>query len=54
MKHKTTDELLELLHWIRDRQIYRRSCGIVDGPAYAAECRAESEALQELQKREGF
>lgn len=51
MEHKTTDELLELLHWIVCRQGYRRECGINDGTAYAAECAAEREAIHELEKR---
>lgn len=51
MEHKTTDELLELLHWIVCRQRYRLACGIIDGTAYAAECKAERDAIHELEKR---
>lgn len=51
MEHKTTDQLLELLQWIVCRQRYRRECGIRDGAAYAEECKAEREAIHELEKR---
>lgn len=51
MERKTTDELLELLHWIVCRQRYRLACGIRDSVAYAEECKAESEAIHELEKR---
>lgn len=51
MEHKTTDELLEILNWIVFRQRYRLACGIRDGAAYAEECKAESEAIHELEKR---
>ena len=54
MKNKSTDELLQLLQWITDRQIYRRSCKIVDGAAYAEECKTESAALAELTRRGYF
>ena len=53
MKNKTTDELLDILKWISDRQKYRRSCGVVDGVSYSEECRMESDVLNELQAR-GF
>lgn len=48
---KTTDELLELLNWIRDRQRYRNTCGITSGTAYAEECAAEDRAVEELTRR---
>lgn len=51
MTTKTTDQLLELLAWIKCRQAYRRICGKRDGTAYAEECKAENDALWELQKR---
>lgn len=54
MKNKPTDELLQLLQWITDRQKYRRECGIRDGAAYAEECRVESAALAELSSRGYF
>lgn len=54
MKNKSTDELLQLLQWITDRQKYRRACGIRDGAAYAEECKAESAALAELTRRGYF
>ena len=50
----TTDELLQLLQWIADRQRYRRQCGIRDGAAYAEECKIESAALAELSSRGYF
>lgn len=53
MKNKTTDELLDILKWISDRQKYRRSCGVVDGVSYSEECRMESDVLNVLQAR-GF
>lgn len=48
---KTTDELLELLSWIRDRQRYRNTCRIKSGTAYAEECAAEDKAVDELSRR---
>lgn len=47
----TTDELLEILAWVRDRAAYRRICKIPTGPEWAEDCRAEEEALTELVKR---
>lgn len=47
----TTDAILKHLQWIVDRQRYRRACGIVDGPAYAEECKIERDLLAELGKR---
>ena len=54
MKNKSTDELLQLLQWITDRQRYRHQCGIRDGAAYAEECKVESAALAELTRRGYF
>lgn len=54
MKNKSTDELLQPLQWITDRQKYRRDCKIVDGAAYAEECKVESAALAELTRRGYF
>ena len=54
MKEKTIDELLEILQWAVDRQRYRRSCGIRDGSGYAADAKAESDALAELSRRGYF
>ena len=54
MKNKSTDELLQLLQWITDRQRYRRICGIRDGAGYAADARTESAALAELTRRGYF
>lgn len=51
MKEKTTDELLEILQWVVDRQRYRRICGIRDGAGYAADAKTESDALAELTRR---
>ena len=48
---KTTDELLELLSWIRDRRRYRIACGIVDGAAHAEECAVEARTVEELDRR---
>ena len=47
----TTDEILERLSWICDRQRYRRICGLHEGADYADECKAESELLRELGRR---
>lgn len=51
MSEKTTDQLLEILAWIKDRQAYRRYCGKRDGSAYSDECKVENDALYELQIR---
>ena len=47
----TTDAILKHLQWIVDRQRYRRACGIIDGPAYAEECKIERDLLAELGER---
>lgn len=54
MKNKSTDELLQLLQWVVDRQRYRRECGIRDGAGYAADAKVESAALAELTQRGYF
>lgn len=51
LSEHTTDTLNQILQWIVSRQRYRRTCGIVDGPAYAEECAMESAAIAELDKR---
>ena len=51
VKEMSTDKIIETLYWIEGRQRYRRACKIHDGAAYAEECRAEDEALRELQTR---
>lgn len=51
MEKKTTTELLEIIAWVQDRARCRRECGIVDGAAYAADCKAESDAVRELARR---
>lgn len=47
----TTDKLLELIAWARDRRAYRRACGIQDGAAYATDCAVEETAFTELERR---
>jgi hypothetical protein len=51
LSEHSTDTLLQILRWIAGRQRYRRTCGIVDGPAYAEECKMEDAAAAELEKR---
>lgn len=51
MEHKTTDQLLDILHHISDRRKYRLTCGLSRGADYAAENKLESECLYELSQR---
>lgn len=51
IKGKTTDELLELLQWVVDRQRYRLACRIEDGPNRSKDAAAEAAALAELSRR---
>ena len=48
MKEKTTDQLIEMLYHINDRQKYRLICGLDRGADYAQECKAEFDILHEL------
>ena len=50
-QNMTTDAILDRLQWIVDRQRYRRTCGIIDGSSYAAECSTERDLLAELERR---
>lgn len=54
LSEHSTGTLLQILQWIVSRQRYRRECGVVDGPAYAAECTMEAATIAELDKRGAY